>query len=700
MVWVSQQQRMPRLLYWGDALPADTELGTLVQALQQPLPHGALDVAEEVSWLPEPGRGFTDAPGLTLRRGEQHLYTQFVLDAATRTPSGWCFSLSDAAAALALELHIAIDADTAVCSAHTVLINRGRGPLAIEQLVSLALPVPAQFSQRLCFGGRWAQEFVASRQPLADGAWLQESRVGRSSHHAYPGLSLLSDTTNASTGEVISLQLECSGNHRLLLQRRRLGGWQLQAGELLLPGEVVLAPGEQHATPTVHLARSGAGTSGVSTVWHRFVRNQILPCNLSQAPRLVQFNSWEATYFDHDSDRLKALAQAAADVGVERFVLDDGWFVGRHHDRAGLGDWSACPQRYPQGLLPLATHCQQLGMRFGLWVEPESVNADSALYRAHPEWVLGDPTRDNSSQPLGRHQFVLNFALAAVREQLFEQLSALLRGAPIDFFKWDMNRDMSHANGPDQRAAARAHVHGVHALMDRLRAAHPALEIETCASGGGRADLAMLRRCERVWVSDNNDPLERQRIQSGFLHFLPPEVMGVHVGDAQSHITGRVSSVALCTLNALFGHFGVEANLLEMPPAKRAALRAAIQFYKAERHGLHSGALSVIDSPDPALKVLLAINANRSKALVSVVALASPTQAQTAPLRLPGLDTEALYAVRLHPLWLATDKASKTPAPLQAGETLQLRGQLLAQAGLTLPILRPGEALLYELVMV
>ena len=697
LVWCAHKGDMPLLLYIGETLPLDAELDTLVLATQLPLPHGALDVPERVTWLPEPGRGFTDMPGLLLRRGQQQIYTQFTLDAAQRLAEGWCFTLSDAAAALALTLNLSIDTDTGVCSAWCELHNHGREPLAVDRLMSLALPVPAHFSQRLSLGGRWAQEFALTRAPVGDASWHRASRLGRSSHHAYPGVLLMSEGAGSAQGEVLSLQLECSGNHEMTLQGCRLGGVQLQAGALLLPGEVTLAPGASQRSASVHLAWGGAGLRELSTRWHRFVRTRVLPRSLAAAPRLVQFNSWEATYFNHDAQRLRDLAAAAAAVGVERFVLDDGWFVGRRDDRAGLGDWSACPERYPQGLLPLAQHCQQLGMRFGLWVEPEGVNADSALYRAHPDWVLGDATRSAVQQPLGRHQFVLNFGLAAVRENLLAQLHALLQSAPIDFLKWDMNRDMTLANGPDGCAGVAAHLHGVHDVMQRLRQAHPALEIETCASGGGRADLGMLRHCERVWVSDNNDPLERQRIHAGFLTLLPAAVMGAHVGDARCHGTGAVTSIGLRTLTALFGHMGVEANLLDMPEVDREALRAAIAFYKSERDWMHAGDASTIDSPDPALVALLARSARGDRALLSVVALASTASAQLAPLRVHGLLRDARYEVRMHPLWTPNPRAGKTAAPLQSGETLCLTGQLLASAGIALPLLGPGGAVLYQL---
>jgi len=692
-VWMCPRRRMPQLLYWGDTLPLGCDLEALARAAQPPLPHGGLDVEEVPSWLPEPGRGFTDAPGLVLRRGERLLYTQFVLREAVPGAGAWTFTLEDADAGLTLTLQIALHAGSGVFSADVSLCNEGAEALMVDHLATLVLPVPGHFGERLSLGGRWAAEFQAVREPLGAAGWQQESRVGRSSHHAYPGLVLMAPGTDATQGETWGWQLAWSGNHRLLVQHRRLGGWQVQAGELLLPGEVTLQPGEACRAPTLHLARSASGLRALSLRWHRFIRDAVLPP--TRGPRRVQFNTWEATYFNHGAERLRALAERAAVLGVERFVLDDGWFADRHDDRAGLGDWVPCPERYPKGLGPLAAHCQALGLQFGLWVEPEGVSPGSALHRAHPSWVMGVP---RLVQPLGRHQLVLNLGIAEARDHLFRQLSALLRGAPIDFLKWDMNRDMTHAAGPDGRAAARAHVSGLYRLIDDLRQAFPALEIETCASGGARADLGMLRRCTRVWVSDCNDPVERQRSQRALLHFLPPEVMGVHVGDARSHTTGRVTDMALRTLNGLFGHLGAEADLLSLSTAEADQLAAAIAVYKTERGWLHQAWVTPIDHPDPGLMATQALSTDGRQGLVAIVAVDRPRDAVPAPLRLPGLIPGANYRVHVHLLWRPDPKHAKRSAGLfLAEESLVLPGAALAGHGLALPVMLPGSGWLLQI---
>ena len=693
-VWISQDEGMPHLLHWGALLPADEDLNQLAQALEAPVPQGGLDGPEVVSWLPEPGRGFTDLPGLELRRGERRLYTAFGLREATRLAAGWRFELADAQAQLSLALTITLDADSGVFSAQTRLTNTGTDAVAIDALATVCLPLPDGASERLSIGGAWSAEFQALREPVGHALWLQEARTGRSSHHAYPGLTLLQAGTDASQGSAWSAQIAWSGNHRIAVQRTRLGGGQWQLGELLLPGEVVLAPGQHHDTPAVHLLYTRGGLRASSAAWHRFVRQRVLPPQAPSRARRVQFNTWEACYFDHDSVRLHALADAAADLGVERFVLDDGWFGARRHDRAGLGDWWPAPDVYPQGLAPLAEHCRMRGMQFGLWVEPEGVNADSDLYRAHPEWVLHVP---GAAQPLGRHQYVLDFGRPAVREHLFVQLSALLKGAPIDFLKWDMNRDFTHEAGADGRVGARAHVLGLYELLSRLRTAFPELEIETCASGGGRADLGMLAHAQRVWVSDCNDPLERQRMQQAFLHFLPPELMGSHVGPHHSQTTGRPATMALRTLTALFGHFGIEADLSTMPADERQALREAIKFYKGLREALAGATVSAIDSGDPAVAATLAAAADGKTAWLMLAAVSRVRHPVPRTMRVPGLRAGWRYAIATHPLWPAPGHGLKRAAALERQSTMELSAESLAAVGIRLPSLWPGEACLITL---
>ncbi len=277
-------------------------------------------------------------------------------------------------------------------------------------------------------------------------------------------------------------------------------------------------------------------------------------------PRPVTLNTWEGVYFDHKLEQLKAQATAAAELGIERFVLDDGWFGKRDDDTSSLGDWFVDTRKYPDGLAPLADHVVSLGMEFGLWFEPEMVNRNSDLYRAHPDWVL-----QVEGQPLleSRHQLVLDLTRPEVSDYLFNCIDNVLKSAKISYIKWDMNRDITHAGDANGRAATSRQTRAVYALMARVRAAHPDLEIESCASGGGRADFGVLAHTHRVWVSDCTDALERLSIQQGALRFLPPEIIGCHISASPNHQTGRVHTLAFRAIVAFFGHLGVELDPLK-----------------------------------------------------------------------------------------------------------------------------------------
>jgi len=477
----------------------------------------------------------------------------------------------------------------------------------------------------------------------------------------------------------------------LLVGRLGDGRVQVQAGELLLPGGMVLAPGERYRTPVLHVARSGEGLNGLSDRFHAFIRSRILSDRLAKRPRPVHFNTWEAVYFRHDPDVLADLVQRAAAVGVERFVLDDGWFRGRDDDRTSLGDWTPDPGKYPDGLGPLIARVQAAGMAFGLWVEPEMANADSDLLRAHPDWILGEPGRD---QPLGRGQYVLDLTRPEVFETILAQLDRLLADNAIDYLKWDMNRDLTHPVSGG-RAAVHRQTRAVYALIDALKARHPAVEIESCASGGGRADYEILRRTDRIWTSDCNDPLERQAIQRGFGLFFPPEVMGAHVGPRRSHTTARETSMALRAWTALFGHFGIEADLREMTDRELETLRAVIAVYKQHRALLHGGRTLRLVHVDPGMTATMI--ANPGGALVSAAQTATPQTPTLAPLRLAGLDAAARYSVRLlnpprHP-----GRTMKSAPAALGGTAVPASGAALMATGLPLPVLRAEEIAVFHI---
>ncbi len=458
----------------------------------------------------------------------------------------------------------------------------------------------------------------------------------------------------------------------------------LQMGELLLPGEMRLAPGETYRGPLMHCTISEAGYGEATRRLHRFVRQNLRSEVVRTTSRPVHFNTWEAVYFDHSEARMMALAEQAAALGAERFVLDDGWFGARRNERAGLGDWTVSADAYPNGLRPLADRVRELGMEFGLWVEPEMVNPDSDLYRAHPDWVLG---ANGVDQIASRHQLPLDLTQSAVSDHLFERITSLVRENDVAYLKWDMNRDIQHPGGADGRAVMHRQVRSLYALIDRIRAACPGLEIESCSSGGARADWEILRRTDRVWTSDNNDARTRHTIMRGAAHFLPLAMLGNHVGPERCHITGRRFDMAYRAASAVFGHMGVELDPAQESAADRAILAAAIAFHKTHRALIHDGAHYRLETP-PHLIAQGCVDNDGRTALYSIATVNENPATHPPRLRLAGLDPAQAYRAS----YAAFDPAAAlTPPPPVAS------GAVLMDHGFTLPRTMPDTCLLLGL---
>lgn len=670
---------VPEWLYWGPRLSEATTPELLAALMARGEAPASPATPVPLALTPQAGDGWAGRPGLMAHRDGLGWASLARVLAVEQALGRLIITSRDAANGLLLVHDLALDAQ-GVLVATTTLTNTGDAPLAVEALAAPVLPVAEALTDIIGFEGRWAMEFQTRRFARGLGAHVRENRRGRTSHDAFPGLMLTEAAATETAGTAMGVHLGWSGNHRLAVESFNDGRALVMAEGLLLPGEVRLLPGESLSSPVLYAAVSTQGLNGLSQAFHRHLRARPSHARLRAKPRPVHYNSWEAVYFDHDPAVMMDLASRAAALGIERFVLDDGWFRGRRSDRAGLGDWQVDTGVYPDGLAPLIAHVRGLGMEFGLWVEPEMVNPDSDLYRAHPDWVLATPP---APQLAFRHQLVLDFGRAEVREHLFGAIDALLSEHPIAYLKWDMNRDLSHPGGADGRPGARAHVLGVHEVLDRLRAAHPAVEIESCASGGGRADYGILARTDRVWTSDSNDALDRVAIQRGFSHFFPPELIGAHVGPETCHITGRRLRMGLRVATALFGHMGVECDLRALGAQEAADLAAGIALYKAERGLIHTGDLVRLDSPAGTSGVMI-IDAAADAALLSWTVLTAGA-ASGARLRLAGLVPEAVYAAEL--LW---------PPRLRA-ELPEASGEMLCLVGLDLPRLRPETGVIIRL---
>jgi alpha-galactosidase len=684
---------LPVVLHWGPDLGQALDGAALAEALVPAAAHSAVDRPVRRRLLPMPADGWRLRSGLTGARADGGGWSpRFLVSSieVSEDRSRAVVAAEDAEAGLALTTRLRLHPSGVLEAGHR-LRNLGDAPYLVGELAA-SLPLPARAVEVLDLTGRWCRERIPQRHPLPHGAWVREGRHGRTGHDATLVLAVGTPGFGFRTGEVWGVHLGWSGDAVHWAERNADGHAGVGAAELLGPSEVALEPGQAYATPPLYATYSAEGLDGLSAAYHRFLRDR--PGH-PRSPRPVVLNTWEAVYFDQRLDRLADLAEVAARLGVERFVLDDGWFGNRRDDTAGLGDWYVAADVWPDGLTPLIEKVRGLGMEFGLWVEPEMVNPDSDLFRAHPDWVLAGGVAGRLPEPW-RHQQVLDLANPDCYAFIRDRLDALLGEHDIAFLKWDHNRDLVEA-GHAGRPGVHAQTLAVYRLLDELRERHPGVEIESCASGGGRVDLGILQRTDRVWASDTNDALERQHIQRWTGLLLPPELVGSHVGPPRAHTTGRVHGLAFRVATALFGHFGIEWDIASAPPEEQAALAEAIAAYKRLRPLLHGGRVVRADHPDPAAYLHGVVAADQAEALFAYVQLAASPSETPGLARLPGLDPGRTY--RVEPLPLAGAPETKQAVAsrwLEAGG-VTLGGRALAEVGLALPVLRPEQALLLHL---
>ncbi len=666
--------RPPVVLHWGAALGELTDDDLAVLAGAPAVPPSSLDAPLRLSLLPVLSEGWSGRPGISGHPARLAFRQTAV---AHDGPGSVVVELRSDGDLLHVVIEIELTPQGVLRLRHR-LTHQGPGDFDLGAL-DMLLPVPGRASEILDFGGVWAYERRPQRAPLRDGAWARETRHGRPGHDDPFLLMLGTPGFGFRAGEVWAVHLAWSGDKRLWAERQPLGVSVLGAGELLGAGEIRLGPGGSYTSPWTVAVWSGAGLDGLSARLHPWIR-AFRPL---RHPRPVVLNTWEAVYFDQDLPTLVSLADAAAEAGVERFVLDDGWFTGRTDDRRALGDWFVDPQRWPAGLHPLIAAVHERGMEFGLWVEPEMVSPDSELARAHPDWILGGP-----GAATWRHQLVLDLAVPDAYTYLLDRLGALLTEYPIAFLKWDHNRDLL-ADGVTHRQTT-----ALYRLLAEVRSRFPGVEIESCASGGGRIDLGILEHVDRFWTSDTNDALERQHIQRWTGVLIPPEYLGSHVGAPRAHITGRSGELSLRLATALFLSAGIEWDLRS---ADRTALAAWTDLYQVLRPLLHSGTVVRTGGDDPARMLHGVVAADRSSAVFALVTLRAPGSAVPAPMVFPGLDPDRRYTVR--PLVVGAPPRTvqdAAPAWLTAG-SVTLPGRVLAEVGLPVPLLTPEQAAVFEL---
>ncbi|NGN62394.1 alpha-galactosidase [Streptomyces sp. A7024] len=649
-------------LHWGPRIGLADAEALAAEPVRQPRGfESALDGREE---YPVEGGPRFARPALIVRSADDPAVrgTEWSRQGAVAVNGELRILFHDAVHHLDIHLHYRISDDADVLERWVTLSHMGvPGTSAVDVLRAdaAAWTLPVRDRWRLShLHGRWGAESRLIRTDVTPGEKLLGSRRGHTSHTALPWIALDDGDAGEEHGEVYGAALAWSGSWRIAVERQPAGVVQASGGAGHDDsGLVRLGPGDTYTTPVFAGLYCAAGFGAASRAWHAWQLAHVIPD--AGTPRPVLYNSWEATTFDVDIDHQRELARRAAEMGVELFVVDDGWFGRRTDDRTGLGDWTPNPDRFPDGLKPLADDVHALGMQFGIWVEPEMVNPDSDLYRAHPDWVQ---QRDGRHRTEFRNQLVLDLGREDVREHLWERLDALLRSAAVDYVKWDFNRSFSeaHYTGPE-------HVHGLYALLDRLRAAHPQVAFESCSGGGGRVDLGILARTDQVWTSDNTDPLDRLPIQHGFSQLHPARVMAAWVTDSPNHqMQSRAASLRFRFVSAMAGVLGIGGDLARWSEAELAEAAGWVAAYKRIRPLVQGGELHRLRPPQEGLSAVQYVRGDGAETAVLGWLQAQRYAEPVPPLRLRGIDPEAEYE------------------DVESG--VVHRGAVLAHRGLVLPL--------------
>ncbi|MGN7251749.1 alpha-galactosidase [Arthrobacter sp. SAFR-014] len=715
------------VIHWGAKL--DSRLPDLA-ILTEAVPPSAIDATVPTGLLPQASSSWRGRPALRGHRiadGVSGLDFSVRLRALHTAVNGNSAVIvqEDADAGITVESTLTLHDGGLLELRHTVT-NTGTSPFQVDELAAV-LPVAPDAVELLDLTGRWCRERHPQRRPVQQGTWVRTGRHGRTGHDS----SLLFAAGTAGFGNrhgrVWATHLAWSGNHEEFADTLADGRTMIGGSELLGPAEAILGPRESYTTPALFAAYSDRGLDGISEAFYSWFRSRphhVLPAAAtglpSGKPRPVVLNTWEAVYFNHDLDTLMELAGSAAELGVERFVLDDGWFRGRRDDHAGLGDWYVDETLWPNGLTPLIEAVTSSGMEFGLWVEPEMVNLDSDIVRAHPEWIVGPSVqsyKDGGRLPLEwRHQHIIDLANPAAWQYIYERIDALLRENNISYLKWDQNRDQLE-HGHTGRSSVHQQTLAAYRLFEELRKAHPGVEIESCSSGGARVDLGILERTDRIWASDCNDALERQIIQRWTGLVVPPELVGSHIGPTTSHTTARTHDLSFRAITALFGHFGMEWDVRQVQGAEREELRRFIGLYKEHRGLIHSGKMVRADVPDESLMLhgVVAdtpaggsvsagaagtVAAGTTAALFALVSTRTSFAEQPGRITVPGLEGGRTYRVEaIYPAPGDADYAhtfTQAQPPAWLASAAEASGSFLAEIGLPMPVLNPEHALVLK----
>lgn len=676
LVLSSLNNRLPCIIYWGECLPRDENLDELYEASKKDWGDNLLDQIPELSILPEQSANFSGQLGCKMRDVNGHLLSSsfvFFADEVSNNSLTLVFKDKDLGITYTAGIDALYEDDVYALNAK---IN-SNNPIIMEWLSAPVIEAPQTSNEMLDYGGHWGSEFRSQRTPWVTGVHLRESRVGTTSHAHFPGLMIPTAGSSENLGSCYGFHYGWSGGHRMIAEQLQDGRKQIQFGNT---ENSELNPLTSFETAKLYISHSGAGLGGVGRIFRDFVSNSIVDLPIGSI-RPVHYNCWEAVYFDHNIEELKEIATLAADIGAERFVLDDGWFKGRNSATSSLGDWYVDEHKYPDGMHPLVKHIHSNGMTFGLWFEPEMVSPDSDLFRSHPEWILGD-----ISQTLGRAQYVLDISINEVQEYLFERIDSILNEYPIEYIKWDHNRVLPYPDASQTRA--------LYSLLDRIRESHSGLEIETCSSGGGRIDYGILEHTQRVWLSDSNDALERLRIQHEALLWLPIHVTGSHVGPKVCHTSGRELPMSFRAWVSAQRHMGFEMDPKELSTEDKVILKSVTQWWKKNREWMMSANILRLPCIDKTVIAEIQVNLQGDHFVVFAGQSSASELSSSVPLVLDGLDSKSMYNISVH-----NKKEIKSLGKSDEGlmnKNLMLSGQFLMTKGLQLPKVFPANMLVIE----
>ena len=631
-------------VYWGSRLAATDKLSP-------PVP---VSWSFEINDTPQEyagwGGGELDEPALKVSfpDGNRDLVLHYVSHTAKGDELD--IKLRDIDRAVDVTLHYRIDPETGILARSATIANQTAGKILLEQAEAASFNLPARDDYSLrSLAGRWTGEFQLETQKILPGSIVLESRRGSTGHQSSPWFAINRGPASETEGSVWFGALAWSGSWRITVGDDPMHQVRVTGGFNPFDFGYSLAPGESLDTPIFYGGYTQSGFGAASRLLQHYELAHILPSAPRPRPRPVLYNSWEATEFNVSEQGQSLLAEKAASIGVERFVMDDGWFGERKDDHAGLGDWYVNSTKFPNGLKPLIDKVHSLGMDFGLWVEPEMVNPDSDLYRKHPDWVINFPGRPRTES---RNQLVLNLAVPEVRDYVYGLLDKLLSENQIAFLKWDYNRVWSEDGWPqvapvDEKKLYVAFTRNYYSILAELRQKHPNVELESCSGGGGRIDLGVMKYVDEFWTSDNTDPFDRLSIQDGFSYAYTPGTMMAWVTDSPNWGNVRSTSLAYRFLSSMQGSLGVGANLNNWKPEDFAQAKNLIADYKRVRETVQHGSLYRLISPRDAsnFSSTESVSLDKSQAVAFVFLHSQQFRFPAPAVYLQGLDPGGEYSV-------------------------------------------------------